>query len=293
MSILGSVDFTKPLIEHLFKTACGEHRVENKILMNVFFEPSTRTSFSFECAMKRLGGEVINFTKETSSINKGETYEDTIRSLSCYADIMVVRHPNKDYIKRASEVSSIPIINGGNGNGEHPTQALLDLYTMYKKWGNGFETKSVLFVGDIKNSRTIHSLVSLMKNYPEMKIQYLAYDGCGPDESMLKQVSEEHGQKLEEIEINKVENYDLYDVIYCTRRQKERENGIVGEPDIIVDEEFADKLKDDAIIMHPLPRNSELCVSVDSNKRCYYFEQMKYGVEIRMSLLYYVLNIKN
>lgn len=292
MNILTGSDYTHEMIDHLFMM-CSDTLEFNqkKILMNAFFEPSTRTSFSFECAMKRLGGEVINFTKDTSSMNKGESFEDTIRTLSYYCDIIVIRHPDVEYIKRASEISKVPIINAGNGNGEHPTQALLDLYTMYKKWKHHYKTKTILFVGDIKNSRTIHSFINLLRLYPIMKIYFLPYEGCGPSEEMLQKISDEHDQNKDEICLHQIVDHKLYDVVYVTRRQKERETHC-GITDICIDEEFAEKMHEDAIIMHPLPRNTELCTSVDKNPRNYYFKQMEYGVKIRMTLLYYILFMK-
>ena len=175
MSLLSCQDWSPQKIENLFQKADNIYQqthshVQNKILINVFFEPSTRTSLSFECAMKRLGGQVINFQKDTSSLKKGESFEDTMTTLSLYGDLMVLRHPQPGQVLLASSIIDVPVINAGDGSGEHPTQALLDLYTMYKHFGRDFQTKTVLFIGDLKNSRTIHSLLLLIHKYPQMSI---------------------------------------------------------------------------------------------------------------------------
>ena len=261
--------------------------MRNKILINVFFEPSTRTSLSFECAMKRLGGDVINFQKDASSLKKGESYEDTIKTLSNYGDIMVLRHPEIGKVALASELIDIPVINAGDGAGEHPTQALLDLYTIYKKFGDSFETKTILFVGDLKNSRTIHSLISLIHLYPEMKIYTLSYPGLEPEEQLLENISKIHQQPKDNI-VFSVDNidYSLFDVVYITRLQKERlKQGEEGICHFKMTNELANTMKEDAIIMHPLPRNREIDPEVDNNHRCHYFKQMKYGVDVRMAII--------
>ena len=297
MNIISSLNFNKSFIHQLFEMADNfkknnnqiKNVLQGKILINAFFEPSTRTSTSFECAMYRLGGNVISFRDINSSTQKGETFEDTIKTLSTFADVMVLRHPDKHKIQNAITCSSIPIINGGNGNGEHPSQALLDLYSIYYKFGVNFKTKSILFVGDVKNSRTIHSLLNLIHLYPQMKIYFLPYKNLEPSEDMIQKISEFHKQDYSSI-VQKWENinYSLFDVVYCTRLQKERtkENNNI----FIIDNRFVNKLKKDCIIMHPLPRNEELKTEIDDNPRCFYFIQMECGIYIRMALLNYILN---
>lgn len=254
---------------------------ENKVLLNVFFEPSTRTSLSFEYAMSKLGGKTITFNKQFSSINKGETFEDTIKTLSLYGDVMVLRHPEKGIIDKAICNSSIPIINGGDGNGEHPTQALLDLYTIYKKFGDEFKNKTILFVGDILNSRTVHSLLNLINLYPKIKVYFLPFKNLGPSQDMIS--------KYESIIVDYDNlDYKLFDIVYCTRLQKER-NTSENNVDIIINNNFANKLNNDAIIMHPLPRNNELDTDVDQNHRAFYFKQVEFGVEIRKAIIYDIL----
>jgi carbamoyl-phosphate synthase / aspartate carbamoyltransferase len=265
---------------------------KNKILVNAFFEPSTRTSLSFESSMYRLGGKVINFNTDTSSINKGESFEDTIRTLSYYGDILVLRHPNIEMIEKASNICNIPIINAGNGNGEHPTQALIDLYTIYKKFGNDFSSKRILFIGDILNSRTIHSLLNLLHLYQNIKIYLLPFSNCEPNIEMLTDISKNHNQDIYDI----IKNYnDLnpndYDIVYCSRLQKERininniNNKNKAKTDLIIDNEFANKMKDNSIILHPLPRNNELDEDLDNNPRSFFFKQVEYSLNVRMTLI--------
>tara|TARA_Y100000389_G_C17346142_1_gene455936 strand:- start:118 stop:1026 length:909 start_codon:yes stop_codon:yes gene_type:complete len=264
----------------------------NNILINVFYEYSTRTSLSFECAMNKLGGKVITFNKEFSSVHKGETFEDTIRTLMCYGDIMVIRHPEKGIVNKIAEISSIPIINGGDGNNEHPSQSLLDLYTIYKKYANNFINKTILFVGDILNSRTIHSLIKIINLYPTMKILFLPFSHLDPSKEMIKNIKNIHNQSGNIVLNMHNINYNEIDIVYCTRLQKERleDKNISLNEDIIINKAFVNKLKKDAIIMHPLPRGKELDIDVDSNNRAYYFKQMEYGVELRMSIINYCLN---
>ena len=300
MNILSSNDWKKEEIQKLFDFTDNLDSLDtsifnDKILVNAFFEPSTRTSLSFECAMKRLGGNVITFNSTSSSLNKGESFEDTISTLSLYGDIMVIRHPEKDKVKYASNISKIPIINGGDGNGEHPSQALLDLYSIYKKFGNNFKTKTILFIGDIKNSRTIHSLINLLNLYPNMKIHFYPYNNdLYPNDDLVNKISKIHSQNKKTIIISELDNnnYSNYDIVYCTRLQKERsDNKIITINDkFIINNEKAEQFKKDMIIMHPLPRNKELSIDVDNNHRCYYFKQMEYGIQLRMGLFYYMIN---
>ena len=195
---------------------------KNKILVNAFFEPSTRTSLSFESAMYRIGGKVNNFSVDGSSIAKGETQEDTIKSLSNYGDIMVIRHPKKGFVKEMSEKLNIPIINGGDGDGRHPTQALLDLYTIQKRFDLEEKTR-ILFIGDIKHSRTIHSLIDLLMWYPRTKINLMPYKNKEPDEEFIYNICYNHGQGIDDIIIRKDDcQFDDFDVIYSTRAQKRK-----------------------------------------------------------------------
>ena len=282
---------------------------KNKVLVEAFFEPSTRTSLSFECAMKKLGGYVIQLNPKISSKHKGETDIDTIKTLSNYGDALVLRHPNSSLINQLEKTLNIPIINAGNGDQFHPSQALLDLYTTYKKFGMDFVNKHFLFVGDIKHSRTIHSFIHLLHLYPNTKIYLHPYLNCEPSEFYIEEIATKHNQDKKHIIVSYEQlNYKNYDIIYLTRNQKERQNQIVTKDKInscfpcikinniqynnveqtipfVFNQENAKQMKKDAIILHPFPRNEELHPSVDIMPQAYYFQQSKYGVELRMAIL--------
>ena len=263
---------------------------KDAILMNAFFEPSTRTMLSFESAMYKLGGKVINFNKDFSSKKKGESDNDTVKSLQNYADIMVIRHPKKGFVENASQYTNIPIINGGDGNGEHPTQALLDLYTIYKNFKDFFDKDgarlNILIVGDIKHSRTVHSLVDILKHYPRIKINLLPYQDREPDLNFMYNIALQHNQVVEDILVSNANcEFDKFDVIYMTRMQEEREKYKNDFENLILNNEVMKKCKENAIVMHPLPRNHEINTEIDEDERCIYFEQMKNGVYVRMAIL--------
>ena len=296
-----NIEFINKLFKLVSDPSLLLHRFPNKILINAFFEPSTRTSLSFETAMYKLGGNVISFQKEYSSIQKGESFSDTIKTLSTYGDAIVLRHPDSTMIEKAQKYCNIPIINGGNGNGEHPTQALLDLYTIHKHLNSihrphhitylenyephfDSEVLNILFIGDIKNSRTVHSLLTILYKFNNINIHFFPYDGCDPLHSMVEKTMNKCNTK-QPIVMNK-ENLDIsyYDIIYCTRFQKER-SSLETKPNIIVNKEFMNKVKESAIVMHALPRNEEIDTEVDEDPRCVYFKQMEYGILVRMALL--------
>ena len=265
------------------------------IIVNAFFEPSTRTQTSFECAAYRLNTRVINFNYQTSSSKKGESDEDTIKTLASYGDLLVIRHPENDFVEKISKKVSIPIINAGNGNGEHPTQALLDLYTIYKHFEKEITNKekiNILFVGDIKHSRTIHSLIEILHHYPNVKINLLPYTGREGTTSLLTSISINHDQDFSSIVIDKKQcDISNYDVIYMTRSQDEREpssetlSSVFDGSEFMINQKSMESLKEKAIVMHPLPRNDEISPEVDDDPRCVYFEQMNNGVFVRMALI--------
>ena len=303
--MLSTKNITIPFLKKLFTLISSEslfkHLFPKKILVNAFFEPSTRTSLSFESAMYKLGGNVITFQKDMSSLKKGESFGDTIRTLSTFGDVMILRHSEKEAIEEALKSSTIPIINGGNGSSEHPTQALLDLFTIYKhlksiqfahhityldEYIKDFSTKRlhILFMGDILNSRTIHSLIDLLVKFENITIQFLPYNGCEPTYGLKAKIFHKCNQR-EPIVINKdTLKIQDYDIIYSTRLQQERSDK--GEkPHIIIDKFFMSQMKKEAIVMHPLPRNEEIHPEVDNDPRCMYFQQMENGILIRMGLL--------
>jgi aspartate carbamoyltransferase len=288
-------NLTNAIDESTNKPAYGK----SKIMVNVFFEPSTRTSLSFESAMHRMGGKIITFNKDVSSMKKGESFEDTIRTLSTYGDILVLRHPEKGMVEKAAKIASIPVINAGDGNGDHPTQGLLDLYTIAMKHKtNSHTVKNILFIGDIINSRTVHSLITMIRTMntanlidpdtiicPSFDIHILPYTGC---ESI----------KSDDFTMHTTESIDLsqMDVIYCTRLQRERITDVEKlnmRTNIMIDNHFLQKCKKDCMIMHPLPRTEEINPEIDGDDRVYYFKQMENGVKIRMAVLNFYLNDGN
>jgi len=256
--------------------------LEGKILANLFFEPSTRTRISFETAMKRLGGEVVNVSaQEASSMAKGETLADTIRVISNYCDAIVIRHFLEGAARFAAENSSVPVINAGDGAGQHPTQTLLDLYTIRKECRR-LEGLTIALVGDLKYSRTIHSLIKALKLFKN-KIYLVSPEVLSLPEEFLEEIDgNAEKAKLEDI-------IESVDVLYVTRIQKERfldeeeYRRVAGSYRITP--EMVSRMKDSAIILHPLPRVDEIDVRVDSTRHARYFKQAFYGVPVRMAIL--------
>ena len=266
----------------LVETTGGDNRLGRKVCANLFYEPSTRTSSSFMAAMQRLGGSVIPINDVTySSVSKGETLEDTVRTLEQYADVVVLRHPEKGSAARAAKVASVPIINAGDGVGEHPTQALLDLYTIQKEQG-AIDGLTVPMVGDLKNGRTVHSLTKLLRNF-DVTLRAVAPESL--------RLPEEYGQvdHFEELDDAIADT----DVLYVTRVQKERFDSLeeyeAVQGSYTITHDVAERMKPSASIMHPLPRVGEIHFDVDKNPRAAYFRQMKNGMFMRMALLAHVL----
>lgn len=266
--------------------------LNGKILASVFYEPSTRTRFSFESAMLKLGGQVIT-TKSAahfSSAVKGETLSDSIKITSGYADVIVLRHPEQGSAASAAAVATVPLINAGDGGGEHPTQALLDAYTIHKELG-GIDGLTVALAGDLKHGRTIHSLLYILGMYKNMKVILIS-----PRELALP---EEYKQTLNAKNIVFEETADMAtaaktaDVFYVTRIQKERfanpEEYERLKGSYVVNRDTLASMKEKAIIMHPLPRVDEIAPEVDDDPRAAYFRQAKNGLYIRMALLQKVL----
>lgn len=268
---------------------CVDKILSNKIIANVFFEPSTRTSCSFQSAMLKLGGSVISLTDKYSSVEKGESFEDTIRSLGYYADGIVLRHPLKGSAEFAASVSNIPIINAGDGNSEHPTQALLDIYTIHSELGAEILESGLIvtFLGDLKNSRTIHSLIRLLILFPKMKFIYISPPGLEMPKEITDLIKMNNGSE-QIFTMNLEEAIKITDVLYVTRTQKERFDDIKSYIEIsqyCVDAKLMMSAKEKMIVMHPLPRNYELSVDVDADPRAAYFKQMENGLYVRMAIL--------
>lgn len=267
---------------------------EGKILASLFFEPSTRTKFSFDTAMLRLGGQVIGFSDaSTSSTQKGESLADTIRVMSSYSDIIVMRHPKEGAPKLSSAYSSVPIINGGDGGHMHPTQTLTDLITI-KKYLGKISGNSVGFFGDLRYGRTVHSLIRTLARFGNKEFYLVSPQELQIPDFLRRQLLEK-GCVLHET-TNMEEVLDKVDICYMTRIQKER---FFNEADYLrLKDSFilrASKLanvKDNMIVMHPLPRVNEIAYDVDELKHAVYFDQAQLGVYVRMALIMKLLGVR-
>lgn len=295
--ILGAKQFDREQLEAILQAAEGMERVARsggsrllagKVMASLFFEPSTRTRFSFESAMTRLGGHVISTenASQFSSAIKGETLEDSIRVISSYADVIVIRHYEIGAAARAAAVASVPILNAGDGAGEHPTQALLDLYTIRKELG-GIDGISIAMVGDLAYGRTVHSLAYVLANFRDVTIWFTAPDNT-PIPRAVKDYLDEKGVRYYE-ESNLRHVAERVDVLYQTRVQKERfpshEEYVKAAGRYIVDRELLGRMKQNSIVMHPLPRAGEITPDCDGDPRAAYFRQAENGVYVRMALL--------
>ena len=305
LNIISAKQFQRKEIEYILDISVKmEKNKENysgllkeKILASLFFEPSTRTRLSFESAMYRLGGSVIGFqSSEVSSVKKGETLIDTIKTVSNYADIIVIRHPMEGAAKLAARFSSVPIINAGSGAGEHPTQALLDLLTIREEFGK-IDGLSIGLVGDLRYGRTVHSLAVLLSNYdvdlylisPEsLKMPVYVMDYLTRKGIEVENIYNKPPLKIKETKKFK-QTLPLLDVIYMTRIQKERFPDKEEYEKIKNIYEFTKSdlklLKENAKIMHPLPRVNEIKPEVDDSPHAIYFKQTYYGLMLRKALL--------
>ena len=291
--IISARDFTREDIEYILNQARkmvhnnkSSDLLKGKILATLFFEPSTRTRLSFESAMHRLGGWVIGFSSaKVSSIKKGESIADTIRTVENYSDCIVIRHPLEGAAKLAAKFAKIPIINAGSGSGEHPTQALLDLLTITEE-GKKLDGLNLGIMGDLKYGRTVHSLAILLSNY-DVNIYFIS-----PKELMLRNRDKEF-LRQRQVKYKEVEKYreilDVLDVLYVTRIQKERFADVEEYDRVkgfyIFTNEDLKVTKDNFKIMHPLPRVSEISAEVDSSSKAIYFKQTYYGIPMRKAIL--------
>lgn len=264
--------------------------LKGRVLTTMFYEASTRTSASFDAAMQLLGGRTIPISQTHSSTQKGESLQDTIRTLGCYSDAIVLRHPEPSSAGIAAKYSPVPIINGGNGSVEHPTQAFLDLFTIREELStvNG---KTITFVGDLRYGRTVHSLIHLLFHY-DVQISLVS-----PPSLSLPSEIHQHllrsGHLLHESDRLTEEIIASSDVLYCTRMQKERFDD-PGDYEHLrgsyrISNSVMQHAKQKMIVMHPLPRNEELADEVDDDPRAAYFRQMRYGLYCRMALLALVM----
>ncbi len=299
--VIESQQFSRSLLEELFERAdemrSDPHRaagrLQGRIMAALFYEPSTRTRLSFESAMLRLGGRTIGTdnAREFSSVAKGETLEDTIRIVAGYADVIVLRHHEEGAARRAAAVSDVPVINGGDGKGQHPTQALLDLYTIRDELGR-LDGVRVAMVGDLANGRTARSLAYLLSKFREVEVWFVA----PPAVAMGRDIKDH----LDALGVPWHETGDLdavlpaVDVVYQTRIQRER---FMAEADYhaasgvyVIGPQAMARLRARAVVMHPLPRLNEIDPAVDADPRAAYFRQARNGVQVRMALLDMVLS---
>ncbi len=271
------------------------HKCDGKLLATLFFEPSTRTRLSFEAAMLRLGGEVLGFSEaSSSSVSKGETVADTIRTVGCYADIISMRHPKEGAPLVASEKSTVPIINAGDGGHNHPTQTLTDLLTI-KCEKDRLDNLTIGLCGDLKFGRTVHSLISAMSRYKNIKFVLISPKELVIPEYIKKDILDKNN--IEYVETHDIEEYmGELDILYMTRVQKERffneEDYIRLKDYYILNKEKLEKAKKDLCVMHPLPRVNEISTDVDEDPRACYFKQAQYGMYIRMALIMKLLGVE-
>jgi len=266
--------------------------LKGKILANLFYEPSTRTSSSFTASMERLGGSVIPINEvKYSSVTKGESLPDTIRTLECYADVIVLRHPETGSAAIAAKAARKPVINAGDGIGEHPTQALLDTFTIFEELGaSQIDGMTVTMLGDLKYGRTVHSLARLLSLF-KVRINYVSPEILRMPKEMMDEVAE---KGIPQAEFNSLEKIlPETDVLYVTRVQKERFEDPADYEKVkgayVIDPAIMKAAKQDMIVMHPLPRVGEISVDFDDDPRAAYFRQMEYGLYVRMALLAMVL----
>ena len=272
------------------------HACDGKIMATLFYEPSTRTRLSFESAMLRLGGKVLGFSSaDSSSAAKGESVADTIRVVSCYADICAMRHPKEGAPLVATRKSTVPLINAGDGGHNHPTQTLTDLLTISREKGR-LDNLTVGFCGDLKFGRTVHSLTKAMSRYKNIKFVFIAPPELKIPEYLKHDLLDAKNLDYKEVETIEEVIEDL-DILYMTRVQKERffneQDYIRLKDTYILDLKKLEKSKSDLIVMHPLPRVNEIATEVDDDPRAKYFDQVQNGRFMRMALILKMLGLEN
>ncbi len=298
--ILAVAQFSRTDLEYIF-TVAEEMRtmvervgtfdlLKGKILANLFYEPSRRTFASFTAAMERLGGSVIPINEvHYSSVAKGESLPDTVRTLECYADVIVLRHPETGAAATAARYLRKPLINAGDGTGEHPTQALLDLFTIQEELGR-LDGLTVTMLGDLKYGRTVHSLARLLALYGA-KLNYVSPEILRMPPTVMAELAKRKIVQQEQSDLESV--LAESDVLYVTRVQKERFENLDDYESVknayVITPEIMARAKPDMVLMHPMPRVGEISMEVDSDPRAAYFRQMEYGLYVRMALLAMVL----
>ena len=302
-SLLEPMDFTVDELESIFaladriiaSPAASMHKCEGKLLATLFYQPRTRTRFSFEAAMLILGGQVIGFSEpNSSSVAKGESIADTTRTVACYCDIAVMRHPKEGAPRVAANSTSMPVINAGDGGHQHPTQTLTDLLTIRRKKGY-IGDMTVGLCGDLTFGRTVHSLIKAVSRYEGIKFVLISPDELKIPDYVRKGVLIKNNIPFVEVTDIK-EALGGLDVLYMTRVQRERffneEDYIRLKDCYILDAEKMKLAKEDMMVLHPLPRVNEIAVEVDDDPRALYFEQAKNGMYVRMALIMSLLGIE-
>ena len=297
-SLVSITDYSKDDYMRIIKKAAEFEKnpvqkiLEGKVISALFFEPSTRTRLSFESAINKLGGKIIGFTDATtSSVSKGESLKDTIKTVANYSDLIIMRHPLEGSARYASEISQVPVINAGDGANQHPTQTLLDLYSIYKTQGT-LDNLNIFFVGDLKYGRTVHSLVMALSSFNP------TFNFISPDSLKMP---EELKILLKEKNIAYYEHSDFTqyikdaDIIYMTRVQRERFSDPIDYEKVkniyILKNDMLTDTKENLKILHPLPRVNEIDTDVDSNPKAYYFEQALNGVYTRQAIITSILGL--
>ena len=298
--IISVKQFSREDLEYIFAVAHEMHDMvdhvgtfdllKGKILANLFYEPSTRTSSSFTAAMERLGGSVIPINEvKYSSVSKGESLPDTVRTLECYADVIVIRHPEVGSAALAAKAARKPVINAGDGIGEHPTQALLDAFTIKEEIGH-LDGLTVTLLGDLKHGRTVHSLARLLSLY-KVRLNYVAPDILRMPTELIEELKTKGIEQAEYTALD--QPLPQTDVLYVTRVQKERFTDEAVYESVkgayVIDPKVMKAAKERMIVMHPLPRVGEISPDFDDDPRAAYFRQMEYGLYVRMALLAMVL----
>lgn len=300
--LIDPMDFSTEELDEVFELA---HQIiqdpkkfanvcDGKILATLFYEPSTRTRFSFEAAMMRLGGKILGFSEpNSSSASKGETLADTIKMVSIYTDIIAMRHPKEGSARVASKFSSVPVINAGDGGHQHPTQTLTDLLTI-QLMKDGLRGHTIGICGDLKFGRTVHSLIKAMSRYEETKFILISPKELKVPDYIKEEFIEKNNIEFKEVE-RLEEVIEQLDILYMTRIQKERffnEGEYLRLKDsYILDEEKMMSAKKDMIVMHPLPRVNEIAMEIDEDPRAAYFKQAEYGMYVRMALMCKLLEV--
>lgn len=301
-NLIEPMDFTLEELEEIFKLADEIiekprnfiHSCDGYLLATLFYEPSTRTRFSFEAAMNRLGGKVIGFSEpNASSVAKGESIADTIRTVACYADIAVMRHPKEGAAQVAASYSDIPVVNAGDGGHQHPTQTLTDLLTIRRTMGR-LNNLTIGCCGDLKFGRTVHSLIKALSRYENNKFVLISPKELEIPEYIKKEVLQKRNIEFKQVKTMEEAMAEI-DILYMTRVQRERffneEDYIKLKDTYILDNEKMRLAKENMIVLHPLPRVNEIAYEVDNDPRAVYFKQAKYGMFVRMALILKLLGL--